>query len=135
MSYIEKLPNWLRWILFLPIAIVGSLLGQIIIGLLSLIITPETSTDWIKLVNSYVGTYIFMEIATAIAPKNKDIVAISLTSTITTCIILFFLYFLIVLKTSLYSYDLFLLVVADIITIATMIYVTKITIKAQNENE
>jgi|GEM_PF-2897488 len=91
-KFLEKIPNWLRWIMALPVTVLISTAVQFIIiignkiffistsGLFSLFgIDPETLKEYFTLaVNSWLAPYLLVWIGAVIVPKRHLATAITL---------------------------------------------------------
>jgi hypothetical protein len=77
----KSIPNWLRWVLVLPAAIVSYFAIQIVIAIMnSFTPFPESFENiFCQLINSVAGPYCFVVAGTMLAPKYNFIVSITLT--------------------------------------------------------
>lgn len=83
-AFIDKLPNWLRWILVLPGALATFILANVAISIFYMLFgdryLPETMKHFfIQFINGIVASYYYVFVGTYIAPKFKPTVAIVLT--------------------------------------------------------
>ena len=82
-SLIEKLPNWLRWLLFFPFAIIGHFIINIVIVAINEISIPNFITDgfiyniWLRIVSDGFAAAGSVWIGSTIAPKYRFRVAIA----------------------------------------------------------
>jgi hypothetical protein len=85
LESIEKLPNWLRWILLLPIASITYLLINVIIILLNEFTLPNSVTNsiiyniWLRIAADGIATYSFVWLGAKIAPKIDFVISIILS--------------------------------------------------------
>ena len=76
-SLIEKLPNWLRWLLFFPLAIIGYLIINIVIIAINEISLPNFITDgfiyniWLRITADGFSAAGCVGIGSTIAPKYR----------------------------------------------------------------
>jgi hypothetical protein len=84
------MPDALRWFAFIPVAFVLSLLAGYAIGL-PLSLLPFNTQQFVPLVTTPVFTAAFIGVAEAVAPRDKKIVALAL-STLTAVIVIMFLW-------------------------------------------
>ena len=84
-SLIEKLPNWLRWLLFFPFAIIGFLIINFFIVAINEIFLPNIITDsfiyniWLRITADGFAAAGCVVIGSTIAPKYRFRVAIALS--------------------------------------------------------
>ena len=84
-TFVKKWPNWLRWILFIPSSILGSLIFTIIWGIINKIITRNPGyplDNWystsIDLIQSFMIGALFVYIGSLVIPKWQFITSIIL---------------------------------------------------------
>lgn len=77
-SFIEKWPQWIRWILCLPAALVGSFLGSVLYGLLQSFLTYGYSETFVQLIQSGLLGGLTVYFGAAMAPKYQFGVAMFL---------------------------------------------------------
>lgn len=77
-TFVEKIPSWVRWILFIPAAFLGSVLGVFVIGILSWLsmsFTGATEEGWwfglIQLFQSGLLGYLFVAFGATVIPKGQ----------------------------------------------------------------
>ena len=86
MTFINKIPEWLRWVLFLPVALIAALIVMIPFGLVALLVKHISPYEEITLLTRYlvdiVGYflqgYVFVWLGAVIAPSKKFRVSIIL---------------------------------------------------------
>ena len=85
-SLIEKLPNWLRWLLFFPFAIIGFLIINFFIIAINKIFLPNIITDsfiynsiWLRITADGFSAAGCVWIGSIIVPKYRFRVAIALS--------------------------------------------------------
>ncbi|HEY6325812.1 MAG TPA: hypothetical protein VIW73_04760 [Candidatus Cybelea sp.] len=84
------MPGTLRWVAFIPVAFVLSLIAGYAIGL-PLSLLPLNTQQFVPLVTTPVFTAAFVGVAEAVAPRNKRIVGLTLSS-LTAVIVIMFLW-------------------------------------------
>lgn len=84
-SFVEKLPKWSRWILFLPAAFIGSLIALLLIGILSFLSMSyigATENGWwyqvFQLGQSYLLGLMFVLFGAVVIPRGQFIASIML---------------------------------------------------------
>jgi len=77
-TFVEKWPSWLRWVLFIPSAIIGSLLTVIVIGILNWISmawigATENGLWWqvFQLAQSFMLGLLFVLFGATVIPKGQ----------------------------------------------------------------
>jgi len=84
-SLIEKLPNWLRWLLFFPFAIIGHFIINIVIIAINEFSLPNFITDgfiyniWLRITADGFAAAGSVWIGSTIVPKYRFRVAIALS--------------------------------------------------------
>lgn len=84
-TFVDKWPDWLRWILFLPISLMAYVILQIIITFLNNIASAHYLPEWLlpyfnQFITSAVVPYLYVVTGATVAPKSKFIVSIILTA-------------------------------------------------------
>jgi len=97
-TFVEKMPVWLRWILFLPAAFIGSIIAVVIIGVinwLSMRFTGYTENGWwyqiFQLFQSFMLGLFFVIFGATVIPKGQFATSIVLMVIITIISVLVFL--------------------------------------------
>lgn len=77
-TFVEKIPNWGRWILFIPAAFLGSVLSVVVIGIfnwLSMSYMGATEDGWwvglFQLAQSGLLGYFFVSFGATVIPKGQ----------------------------------------------------------------
>lgn len=81
--FVAKWPEWLRWTLFLPAALIGSLIANFSVAILNwisivLYTGGESGGIWIDIISSGVFGASFVYLGSWMAPKNQFGVGIAL---------------------------------------------------------
>jgi hypothetical protein len=78
-SFIENWPHWLRWILFIPAAVIGAMLVSILWGLFALMGSEGFERSlWTEEAQNFILGAAFVFIGAATAPKNQFVVGLIL---------------------------------------------------------
>lgn len=70
----ENWPTWLRWIVFIPFAVIGSLLVAFIISVL--VSARGDAEAWVQTIQAAAIGYLFVVILSGIAPAHKFPIAL-----------------------------------------------------------
>ncbi len=79
-SFVAKIPNWLRWSIFIPAAIIASLVIPVLIYLFQS--SDSLNNGWVRILQSVAFGAAFVLVGAYIAPKKQLVVAIILMVTI-----------------------------------------------------
>ena len=81
-NFIGKLPAWLRWMLFLPAAVVSSVVGStlfiVVVSFFAKIEPGSLNGGWYRLVQSAILGIVFVYVGAFIAPRAQLSVAVIL---------------------------------------------------------
>lgn len=86
MSFINKIPKWLRWILFLPVALIAALIVTIPFGVVLIMVEHVSpykdvvlfTKYLIEIIRHFIQGYVFIWLGSLIAPSRKIKISIML---------------------------------------------------------
>lgn len=97
-TFVEHWPNWLRWVLFIPSAVIGSVIAVIIIGIINWIsmrYVGANETGWwyqlFQLAQSFMLGLFFVLFGSTVIPRGQFVASIILMIISTICLVLVFL--------------------------------------------
>jgi len=96
MAFLEKIPSWLRWILFLPLALIAYYLVNLLVYVLVATSIPSQVLPWALATG--LATFVFVWVGAKVAPRAQFKISINLA-------ILFFLLFSFFLMTKYYNFE------------------------------
>lgn len=82
MNWLDKIPYWLRWILFIPVAVLAAVLSYPIIVLLNVLLSPFGNNILSKYIVILIGSvfkgFVFVWTGAVFAPRNQFVISIIL---------------------------------------------------------
>ena len=83
MNFLNKMPDWLRWILFLPAAVIAMFVSYPIIYFVNkitiyFILGPSIAAWATLIIANYISSALFVFIGATVAPNKKLMVAVVL---------------------------------------------------------